>query len=84
MRTRTFGGQAKQEAIRARYRDKEARKYRRGEFGTSSEDVWKTRDQKVELGEAFRTPFPEFKGTDEEWNRMEREQRAKFRSNVKP
>lgn len=84
MRTRTHGDREKQEAIKARYRDKVARKYPRGEFGRSSEDVWKSRDKKVEWGEAFKTPFPEFKGTDEEWNRMERENRAKFLSDTNP
>lgn len=83
MRTRSFGAREKQEAIRARYREKEKTKYGRGEFGKSSEDVWKSRDKKLEWGEAFKTPFPEFKGTDEEWNQMEREQRAKFASATK-
>lgn len=82
MRTRAFGDREKQEAIRARYREKEKRKYGRDEFGKSSEDVWKSRDTKVELGKAFNTPFPDFSGTDEEWNRVERETRAKLRANT--
>jgi hypothetical protein len=41
--------------------------------------VWKSRDKKVEWGQAFKTPFPEFVGSDEEWNRLERENRAKLR-----
>jgi hypothetical protein len=83
MRTRSMGAGEKQDAIKARYREKEKRKYRKGEFGSSSEDVWKSRDKKVEWGEAFKAPFPEFKGTDEEWNQMQREHRAKFLANVK-
>jgi hypothetical protein len=82
MRTRGFGDRERQEAIRGRYREKEKRRYGRDEFGKSSEDVWKTRDKKVELGKAFNGPFPDFSGTDEEWNRMERETRAKLRANT--
>lgn len=83
MRTRSMGAGEKQEAIKSRYREKERRKYRKDEIGSSSEDVWKSRDKKVEWGEAFKAPFPEFKGTDEEWNLMQREHRAKFLANVK-
>jgi len=61
MRTRSYGDKEKQKLIKARYRDKEKRKYGRDEIGKSSEDVWKSRDRKVEWGEAFNTPFPELK-----------------------
>jgi len=79
MRTRGYGDREKQAAIKARYREKERRKYGKEELGNSSEDVWKSRDKKVEWGQAFKTPFPEFVGSDEEWNRLERENRAKLR-----
>ena len=82
MRTRSYGDREKQEAIRGRYREKERWRYGSGEFGKSSEDVWKSRDKKMEWGEPFSAPFPEFSGTDEEWNRLERERRTKLQSNT--
>jgi hypothetical protein len=82
MRTRGHGDKEKQEAIRGRYREKERRRYGRDEFGKSSEDVWKSRDKKMEWAEPFSAPFPDFSGTDEEWNRMERASRAKLQSNT--
>lgn len=84
MRTRSFGGALKEEAIRSRFREKERIKYSKEgrenleeeDVGRSSEDVWKTRDRKVEWGEAFNKSFPpRFDGTDEEWNAIERERR---------
>jgi len=75
MRTRSYSGKEKEAAIRARYREKERRKYARDEadgVGRSSEDIWKSRDRKVEWGQAFTSLFPKFEGTDEEWNQMER------------
>ncbi|KAL3424663.1 hypothetical protein PVAG01_03944 [Phlyctema vagabunda] len=42
----------------------------------SSEDIWKSRDRKMEWGEAFTTPAPVWQGSDEEWQRMERARRA--------
>lgn len=80
MRTRSYGDKEKQELIRARYREKERRKYARDEIGKSSEDVWKSRDKKIEWGEAFNAPFPELKGSDEDWNRRERERTSKLQS----
>lgn len=77
MRTRTLGDKEKEEAIKARYREKEKRRYGRDEIGKSSEDVWKSREKKMEWGEAFNTPFPDLPANDEEWNRMERERRAR-------
>lgn len=84
MRTRTLGREMKEEAIRGRYREKERMKYgREGKddlekenTGRSSEDIWKSRDKKMEWGKPFSTPFPPpFEGTTEEWNAFERERR---------
>lgn len=76
MRTRTYGDKAKAEAIKEHYRRRESSKYSK-EFGRdSSEDIWKSRDKRVEWGEAFNTPFPEFEGSDEEWRRRELERRS--------
>ncbi len=64
----------------ARYREKERMRYARREgeeLGTpkSSEDVWKSREHKLELGTAFKEPYPDFDGDDGEWNRVESERR---------
>jgi hypothetical protein len=80
MRTRTFAAREKEEAIMARYREKERMRYARREgeeLGTpkSSEDVWKSREHKLELGTAFKEPYPDFDGDDGEWNRVESERR---------
>lgn len=87
MRTRGYGDKEKQEAIRARYREKERTRYGRVEkgdlesedLGRSSEDVWKSRERKLEWGDAFNKPFPpQFEGSDEEWNSLERQRRKKL------
>jgi hypothetical protein len=84
MRTRGYGDKRKEEAIRARYREKERIRYGREgkadleseDVGRSSEDIWKSRERKMEWGEAFNKPFPpQFQGSDEEWNSLERERR---------
>ena len=80
MRTRTFSANEKEEAIRERYREKERMRYERreGEDLTapkSSEDVWRSRDRKLEWGKAFCEPFEEFEGSDEEWNLVQQKRR---------
>ncbi len=55
MRTRSHGPEAKAEAIREFYRAKEATKY--GADRPSSEDVWESRDHKIEKGSAFNERF---------------------------
>lgn len=85
MRTRSYSSKEKEEAIRQRYRDKEQRKYRKDENeereaggmgGSSSEDVWRTREKKVNWGDTFNMPFPGMGGDDEDWNKKERLRRA--------
>ena len=70
----------------ARYREKERIRYgkERGEgdegvvgIGKSSEDVWKSRERKLEWGTAFCEPVTEFEGDDEQWNSRERERRER-------
>lgn len=83
MRTRTFSAPEKEAAIMARYREKERLRYQRGEreeFGTpkSSEDVWRSRERKLEWGKAFSEPYEEFDSNDGEWNKMERERRGRM------
>jgi hypothetical protein len=85
MRTRGFGDKEKEEAIKTRYKEKEKARYGKEELkkgseqvGRSSEDVWMTRDTKMEWGEAFSSPFPDSSHiSNEEWNQIERENRCK-------
>jgi hypothetical protein len=83
MKTRTYGAGEKEKAIMARYRDKEQMKYRRQEgeergVQKSSEDVWKSRDVKMEWGTAFNEPYEDFDGNDKEWNEVQRARRQKI------
>lgn len=81
MRTRTYAEDEKRNAIREHYRRKEGKKYGRGGVareGGSSEDVWKSRDKMVEWGTTFVSVAEEFSGSDEDWNRAEREQRREY------
>ncbi|KAK0125309.1 hypothetical protein ONS95_000663 [Cadophora gregata] len=75
MRTRTYGDKQKEAAVREHYRQRESSKYSKELGKESSEDVWKSRDKKVEWGEAFIAPFPGFSGTDEEWRQRELDRR---------
>ncbi|KAH9216978.1 hypothetical protein DL95DRAFT_387187 [Leptodontidium sp. 2 PMI_412] len=76
MRTRTYGDTQKAAAIKEHYRQRESSKYSKELGKESSEDVWKSRDKKVEWGEAFDAPFPGFSGTDEEWRQRELDRRS--------
>ncbi|RKF72903.1 hypothetical protein GcM1_246103 [Golovinomyces cichoracearum] len=64
MRTRTYDNKSKEEAIKDYYRKVELSKY--GKRGTSSQDIWKSRDHLVQKGTAFKSDEEEWKGTDEE------------------
>ncbi|CAG8978246.1 hypothetical protein HYALB_00009143 [Hymenoscyphus albidus] len=79
MRTRTFSSPQKENEIREFYRKREEGKYGRGR--PSSEDVWESRERRVEWGTAFQaaeTDKGEGMGMgmgDEEWNERERARR---------
>lgn len=75
MRTRGYSEKEKGAAIKEHYRRKETIKYGKSLGKESSEDVWKSREKKLEWGEAFNVPFPDFDGSDEEWNRQQVEWR---------
>lgn len=82
MRTRTWSENEKKEAIKDYYRKVDVAKYgigNNGERGPSSEDVWRSREQKVpvEDGGFDRIKIETFSGSDEEWNERERERRRK-------
>jgi hypothetical protein len=57
--------------VKKRYAQK-ALKYK---LGPSSEDVWKSREERLPVGEAFSLPVPEWSGSDDEWNVKERMRR---------
>ncbi|PVH89770.1 hypothetical protein DL98DRAFT_508025 [Cadophora sp. DSE1049] len=76
MRTRTYGDRQKEAAVKEHYRQRESSKYSKELGKESSEDIWKSRDKKVEWGEAFNAPFPGFSGTDEEWRQRELDRRS--------
>jgi hypothetical protein len=80
MRTRTFPATQKSAAIKEHYRKKEEGKYSKALGRESSEDVWRTRESKLEWGEAFGEEYKEFEGSDEEWRELQREWRAKARA----
>ncbi|PBP27432.1 hypothetical protein BUE80_DR001757 [Diplocarpon rosae] len=76
MRTRTYPEREKQKAIKEHYKQRDIAKYAKALGKESSEDVWRSRERKMEWGEAFTTPFPKFEGTDEEWRKRELEWRS--------
>lgn len=80
MKTRTSGDNEKAKLIKARWIEKEKRRYgdpedKNRELGKSSEDVWKGREQRMNWGEAFCVPQSEWTGSDEEWRMMEKAHR---------
>ncbi|KAI1471414.1 uncharacterized protein F4812DRAFT_413970 [Daldinia caldariorum] len=81
MRTRTYSGPQKAEAIRARYRAKEFRKYH-APGRPSSTDVWQPRDRLVEPDTAFRTPLEVPDIDDDEWRRLEIERRRRVQEEM--
>jgi hypothetical protein len=79
MRTRGYSGPEKEAAIKEHYLRKQDAKYSKGLGKESSENVWRSRDRKMEWGAAFNEPYEEddVKVSDEEWRRGEREWRSK-------
>ena len=67
----------------ARYREKERLRYQKGpgdEIGAqkSSEDIWRSRERKVEWGTTFIEEIEVFEGDDREWNRAVQEERKRI------
>ncbi|KAL0470076.1 hypothetical protein QR685DRAFT_522726 [Neurospora intermedia] len=81
MRTKSFGPEMKAEAVKEYYRSKEEAKYGGGQ--PSSEDVWESRETRVEWDSEFRQSWegPE-KVSDEEFKRMEVERRRLIREQL--
>ncbi|ESZ95311.1 hypothetical protein SBOR_4308 [Sclerotinia borealis F-4128] len=87
MKTRTYADNEKAKVIKARWIEKEKRRYgdpedKNKELGKSSEDVWKGRDQRLEWGEAFCVEEPKWTGSDDEWRKMEKEHREAQKSDL--
>ncbi|KAI0850218.1 hypothetical protein F5Y00DRAFT_233927 [Daldinia vernicosa] len=81
MRTRTYSGPQKEEAIRAHYRRKEYLKYH-APGRPSSADVWQPRDDKVQHDTAFRQHLDMPSISDEEWRRLEIERRRRVQEQL--
>lgn len=87
MKTRTYADHEKAKLIKARWIEKEKRKYgdpedKNRELGKSSEDVWKGREQRLGWGEAFCVPEPKWSGSDDEWRKLEKEHREAQKSDL--
>ncbi|RYP67938.1 hypothetical protein DL771_006971 [Monosporascus sp. 5C6A] len=78
MRTRTYPGPLKEEAIRDHYRRRELARYH-GPGKPSSTDVWEPRTERLPPGAAFREPLGPMPHdlSDEEWYAMEIERRRR-------
>lgn len=72
MRSKSYPDEQRGNMIRDHYKKKDL-KYK---LGPSSEDIWESRDKKVEWGTAFKQSVEQLVGTDQEWNKREAERRA--------
>ncbi|KAB8300145.1 hypothetical protein EYC80_000373 [Monilinia laxa] len=87
MKTRTYADSEKAKLIKARWFEREKRKYgdpedKNRELGKSSEDIWKGREQRLEWGEAFCVPELKWSGSDDEWRKLEKEHREAKKSDL--
>ncbi|KAK0723241.1 hypothetical protein B0T26DRAFT_256525 [Lasiosphaeria miniovina] len=80
MRTRTYGAEQKSAAIKAHYREKEEKKYGGGR--PSSEDVWQSRREPAQPGEAFQEKFAPPVHDDVEYQLAQLERRRKIREEL--
>ncbi|KAL2133450.1 hypothetical protein VTI74DRAFT_2336 [Chaetomium olivicolor] len=80
MRTKSYSPEMKAEAIKAHYRAKEEAKYGGGK--PSSEDVWESREERVEPGTVFVKKFEPPVVDDDEFNRVDAENRRRIREMV--
>lgn len=81
MRTKSFSGTIKENAVREHYRRKEYEKYYAP--GThSSEEIWEAREHKVAPGTAFSEAIEIAQVDDNEWRKLEDERRRKIRQDL--
>ncbi|KAM0254762.1 hypothetical protein ACHAQJ_006478 [Trichoderma viride] len=81
MRTKSFTGTIKENAIREHYRRKEYEKYYAPD-SHSSEEIWEAREHKVAPGTAFAEAVEIAQVDDQEWRRFEDERRKKIRQDL--
>lgn len=81
MRTKSFSGTIKENAIREHYRRKEYEKYY-APGSHSSEEIWEARKHKVAPGSAFSEAIEIAQVGDDEWRRLEDERRRKIRQDL--
>ncbi|KOS22142.1 hypothetical protein ESCO_001921 [Escovopsis weberi] len=81
MRTKSFSGPAREDAVREHYRRIEYEKYY-APGCRSSEDVWEPRTHRVPEGTAFVQPIDLPAVNDEDWRRAEDERRGRIRKDL--
>ncbi|KAL7906739.1 hypothetical protein GGI35DRAFT_456697 [Trichoderma velutinum] len=81
MRTKSYSGTLKENAVREHYRRKEYEKYY-APGSRSSEDIWQAREQKVAPETAFAEAVEIAKVDDNEWRKLEEERRRKIRQDL--
>ncbi|EHK46314.1 uncharacterized protein TrAtP1_005767 [Trichoderma atroviride] len=81
MRTKSFSGTIKENAVREHYRRKEYEKYY-APGSHSSEEIWEAREHKVAPGSAFSEAIEIAQVDDDEWRRLEDERRRKIRQDL--
>ena len=81
MRTKSYSGPTKAEAVREHYRNREYTKYY-APGRPSSEDVWRPREEKLPPGAAFSKSIDLPTVNDEEWRRQENERRREARERL--
>lgn len=79
MRTRTITGEAKENAYREYFREKERKKY---ENHPNSEDIWKPRNHVVRENAFLTHRLPKFDKTDEEWVHDQIKERKELRDKL--
>ncbi|KAM7220850.1 Protein of unknown function (DUF3128) domain containing protein [Rhypophila decipiens] len=77
MRTKNYSPEGKAEAIKEHYRAKEEKKYGGGK--PSSEDIWESREERVDVGTAFKKAFPPPVEDDAAFRKSEAERRRRIR-----
>ena len=80
MRTKSYVGDLKANAVGTHYRAKEYNKYGPGK--PSSEDIWESRKERLPSGTAFSQEIEVPSVSDEEWRREEAERRRKIRDGL--
>lgn len=81
MRTKSLVGEAKAQAVRQHYRNREHKKYH-APGRPSSEDIWQAREGRLPPGAAFSQSIDVPAVSDEEWRKLENERRKEIRQGL--